>query len=108
MADAEAALTRAVSSAPDDVSAWHDLGVVRARLGDAGGAERALARAIALDPAEPRPRVALAALMVNQRRWDDALVQYRALEKMELPARMRSAVSRAIALIEASRGAKPR
>ncbi len=85
------------------MSAWHDLGVVRARLGDTAGAERALARAISLDPAEPRPRVALAAMMVNQHRWDDALAQYRALEKMALPERMREAVARAIELIEKSR-----
>lgn len=106
--DAESALTRAVSAAPGEVSAWHDLGVVRARLGDSRGAERALARAISLDPDEPRPRIALAAMLVNQRRWDDALVQYRALEKMEIPPRIREAVARAIELIEKSRARPPR
>jgi Flp pilus assembly protein TadD len=106
--DAESALTRAVSATPGEVGAWHDLGVVRARLGDSAGAERALARAISLAPAEPRPRIALAAMMVNQRRWDDALAQYRALEVMELSGRMRAAVTRAIELVEASRARPPR
>jgi Flp pilus assembly protein TadD len=99
--EAEAALNRAVESAPDEVSAWHDLGVVRARRGDTAGAERALRRAIDLAPGEPRPRIALAALLVNQRRWPEALRQYRALETMRLPERIRAAVARAISLIEA-------
>ena len=98
-----AVLEREVALAPGQVSAWHDLGVVRARLGDVAGAERALDRAIALAPDEPRPRVALAALLVNQHRWDQALVQYRALEHLALPERTRRAVVRAIQLIESAR-----
>ena len=98
---AEAALARAVELGPGDVSAWHDLGIVRDRRGDSAGAERALRKAIALAPREPRPRVALGALLVNQHRWGDALAQYRALQELELPEQTRSAVDRAIALIEA-------
>lgn len=103
-----AVLERVVALAPGQVSAWHDLGVVRARLGDVAGAERALERAIALAPDEPRPRVALAALLVNQHRWDDALAQYHTLEKLPLPARTRRAVARAVQLIEAVRTGAPR
>lgn len=106
--DAEEALRRAVVADPSEVSAWHDLGIVRGWRGDAAGAERALRRAIALAPREPRPRVALAAILVNQRRWPEALGEYRALEKLELPERTRRAVVQAIALIEATRrGTRP-
>jgi Flp pilus assembly protein TadD len=97
---AEAALESAVAADPSEVSAWHDLGIVRSRRGDAVGAERALRRAIALAPREPRPRVALAALLVVQRRWREALREYRALSGMELPERVRRAVERAISMIE--------
>jgi tetratricopeptide (TPR) repeat protein len=98
--EAEPALARAAELAPSDVSVWHDLGLVRHRRGDLAGAERSLRRAIALAPREPRPRVALAALLVNQRRFPEALGEYRALEHLPLPERTRRAVARAISLIE--------
>lgn len=101
--EAAQALGRVVAIDPRAVSAWHDLGIVRARLGDAGGAERAFRRAIALAPEEPRPRVALAALLVRQRRLDRALAEYRALERLDLPEATRRAVGRAIELLEAER-----
>jgi Flp pilus assembly protein TadD len=101
--EAAGALGRVVAIDPGEVSAWHDLGIVRARLGDARGAERALRRAIALAPDEPRPRVALAALLVRQRRFGDALAEYRALERLELPDATRRAVGRAIQLLEVER-----
>ncbi len=103
--EAARALARVVELAPEQVSAWHDLGIVRARLGDVAGSERALRRAIQLAPEEPRPRVALAALLVRQQRWDDALAEYHALERLDLPERTRRAVGRAIELIEAERRA---
>lgn len=108
--EAARALGRVVAIDPGAVSAFHDLGIVRAKLGDPAGAERAFRRAIALAPEEPRPRVALAALLVGQRRWNDALAQYRALERLELPEAMRRAVGRAVQLIEVERrrrGAPP-
>ncbi len=108
--EAARALGRVVAIDPGAVSAWHDLGIVRAKLGDQAGAERAFRRAIALAPEEPRPRVALAALLVRQRRWNDALAEYRALERLELPEAMRRAVARAIQLLEVERrrrGAPP-
>ncbi len=101
--EAARALSRVVALQPNAVSAWHDLGIVRARLGDAAGGERAFRRAISLAPDEPRPRVALAALLVRQRRWDDALAEYRALERLELPDAIRRAVERAIRLLESER-----
>ena len=107
LAGAGEALERLVALVPDEVSAWHDLGIVRARRGDPAGAERALRRAAGLAPADPRPRIALAALLVAGRRWDEALVEYRALQRLRLPERMRRAVTRAIELVEAER-ARPR
>jgi uncharacterized protein YjiS (DUF1127 family) len=56
---------------------------------------------VALAPGDPRPRIALAALLVRGRRWPDALREYRALQRMDLPDRLRDAVARAIALVEA-------
>jgi len=101
LTDGEAALRRTVELAPGDVGAWHDLGVVLSQRGDRAGAERALRRAISLAPDEPRPRVALGALLVRERRWRDALVEYRALGRLALPERTRTAVARAIELLEA-------
>ena len=101
--EAAQALGRVVAIDPAAISAWHDLGIVRARLGDVTGAERAFHRAIALAPEEPRPRVALAALLVRQRRWDDALAQYRRLERLDLPETTRRAVGRAIEILEVER-----
>jgi Flp pilus assembly protein TadD len=103
IAEAEAALERVVALAPEEVSAWHDLGIVRQKRGHSAGAERALRRAVALAPAEPRPRIALGALLVAARRYDRALVEYRALERLQLPDRIRRAVARAIALLESER-----
>ena len=108
--EASRALGRVVAIDPGAVSAWHDLGIVRAKLDDPAGAERAFRRAIALAPEEPRPRVALAALLVRQRRWNDALAEYRVLARLELPEAMRKAVARAIQLLEVERrrrGAPP-
>jgi Flp pilus assembly protein TadD len=103
LAEAQSALERVVAIAPDQVSAWHDLGIVRTRRGDRPGAERAFRRAILLAPEEPRPRIALAALLVVERRWEDALDQYRVLERLDLPERTARAVKRAIELLEAER-----
>ena len=95
------ALERVVELRPDAVSAWHDLGVVRGSRGDLAGAEVALRRAIALAPDEPRPRVALAATLVKQRRWRDAIGEYEALERLELPEATRRAVARALEICRA-------
>lgn len=96
---AEQELVRVVELAPADASAWHDLGVLRARRGDTGGAESALLRAIDAAPRDPRPRIAIAALMVNARRFDEALRQYERLLDLDLPERTRRAVERGMELI---------
>lgn len=86
------ALERAVALTPEDAPAWHDLGIVRHQLGDLAGAEAALARAVALRPRDPRPRLALAALLWNQQRLAEALAQYDALIALELPDPVREKI----------------
>jgi tetratricopeptide (TPR) repeat protein len=103
LADGVRALERVLALDPGSVRAWHDLGVVRATLGDAAGAERALRRATALAPREPRPHVALAALLVKQRRFGEALAEYQALEGLDLPDATRRAIARAIEICRAER-----
>lgn len=100
-ADAERALDKVVSLRPDEASAWHDLGIVRARAGNLAGGEAALRRSIALRPRLPMSRLALAALLVNQRRFGEALREYDALLAMELPDRTRAAIERAQKLLRA-------
>lgn len=81
---------------PRDAAAWHDLGVVRANLGDRAGAAEALTRAKTAAPDDPRPRLALAAL-----RWADgdragARLEYQALLALDLGDRVRAKVEWAI------------
>lgn len=97
---AAAALAELTRLAPGDARAWHDLGVIRASLGDPAGAERALRQARALRPGDARPRLALAALLVNARRLHAALAEYRALLELELSPTLRHSVERGVALVE--------
>jgi Flp pilus assembly protein TadD len=78
----------------------NDLGIVRARLGQPAAAEAALRRARDLAPRDPRPRRGLAALLVNQRRFDEALAEYRALKPL-VPRALADKVAIAIELVEA-------
>jgi len=98
---AEHALEALLEITPGDASAWHDLGVLRHRRGDASGAETALRRAVEHAPSDPRPRVALAALLVNQRRFGEALAEYERLLELDLPQRTRTAVHEAMRLVRA-------
>ncbi|MBT8494771.1 MAG: hypothetical protein KJO07_17070 [Deltaproteobacteria bacterium] len=99
-AEAEVALANLVVDRPDEPGAWHDLGMVRAKLGKATGAEQALRQSVRLAPRDPRPRIALAALLVNGRRYRAAQIEYRALLDLELPAKLRSAVNQALDLLD--------
>ena len=101
---ARAMLETAVARDPRRASAWHDLGVIRAQLGDLAGAETALQQAATLAPRDPRPRVALAALLVKTGRYREAEREYRRLLELELPPRIRSAIERALALLASERG----
>jgi hypothetical protein len=63
-----------------------------------GYAAREFASAAA--PPDPRPHLALAALLVNAGRHREALGTYRELLGLDLPSRTRSAVRRGLALLE--------
>ncbi len=97
---AAAALEDAVACDPDLADAWHDLGILRHRLGRPEAAERALRRAAALRPDDPRPKIALAAIFVNARRFDEAQELYRELLDLDLPESLREAIVEAQALIK--------
>jgi Flp pilus assembly protein TadD len=98
---AATALETVVALAPADASAWHDLGILRHRAGDAAGAERALREAVAHAPKDARPRIALAAVLVNQHRYGDALAEYEHILDLDIPERTRDAVHEGIALLRA-------
>lgn len=95
-AEAAAALERLVALRPRDAAAWHDLGIVRHALADVDGAAAALGQARTLAPADPRPRVALAALLWQRGDRDGAAREYRALLDLDLPPRLRDKVEWAL------------
>jgi len=97
--EAEIQLDQAAALAPGDAGTWHDVGMVRHHRGDTAGAEAALRRSIAASPRDARSRIALAALLVNARRYADALREYEALAELELPARIREKVTWAIGVL---------
>jgi Flp pilus assembly protein TadD len=97
--EARAAYERAVQADPQLVRAWHDLGILRARSGDLVRAEQALQEAVKRAPREPRSRIALAALLMNRHKLDEAARHYRALLELDIPQRIRKAVKKALQLI---------
>ena len=94
--EAAAELEQVVTLRPRDAASWHDLGIVRHALGDIDGAATALNRARTLAPDDPRPRIALAALLWQRGDRDGAAREYRALLDLELPPRVRDKVEWAI------------
>ncbi len=88
-----------VAQAPGPVAAWHDLGLIRQKLGNGAGAEKALRRSISLAPKDPRSHIALAALLVNQKRLLEAQRQYQAMLKLKLGTRLRRAVVKALDIL---------
>ena len=86
---------------PKNAPAWHDLGLIRHNLDDDAGAVVALTHARDLAPRDQRPRIALAALYWKLGDKRKALVEYQALAKLELPARLREKVQWAIAQLSA-------
>ena len=61
-ADAELLLERAVARDASDAGSWHNLGYVRARLGELEAAKEAFERVLALDHGNKAAREAVEAL----------------------------------------------
>jgi tetratricopeptide (TPR) repeat protein len=81
---------------PGQARAWHDLGILRHELGDDPGARAALEHAVTLAPDDPRPRIALAALLWETGDLAAARAQYQALLELDLPDAVRAKVEWAI------------
>jgi len=79
--DAAAAdeLERAVALTPQDADLWTDLGEVRLDLGRDERASAALSRAVALDGALVRARLARGGLRMQRRAWPEAEADWRAV-----------------------------
>ncbi len=86
---------------PAQAPVWHDLGILRSRAGRPQAAHTALAEAVRLAPQSPRSRVALAALLVQQKRYSEALAHYKRLLTLKLPSTTKQAVQKAIVLLNA-------
>lgn len=93
-------LEQSLRSDDSQVQVWHDLGVLRVRLNDALGAEKALRQAISLAPREPRSRIALAALLVRGKQYVAAQAQYRTLLELPIPPKLEVAVRTALKLLK--------
>jgi tetratricopeptide (TPR) repeat protein len=76
---AEPRLSEAVRRDPLDARAWHALGLVRARLGDLDGAERAYRSGLAADASGVDNRVGLATLGLLRNDPRAVLLEYEAL-----------------------------
>jgi Flp pilus assembly protein TadD len=94
--EAIAQLEVAVSAAPKDAAAWHDLGILRHNQGDDVRALEALEHAREASPRDPRPRIALAALRWSRGDRAGATTEYKALLELDLPDRLRDKVKWAL------------
>jgi len=92
-------LEQAVRLRPKHAASWHDLGILSFRVGKHARAEQAFRRSIALHPRDPRSRIALAAMLWKLVRAQDALIEYQALVRLDLPARVRNSVRWAICVL---------
>ncbi|HEY4244088.1 MAG TPA: hypothetical protein VGM88_29950 [Kofleriaceae bacterium] len=106
LAAAAEQLQGAVTAAPGDAAAWHDLGILRHELGDDPAALAALAESKRLAPHDLRPRIALAALHWSRHELPEATQEYRALLQLDLPDRLRAKVQWALG--ELAKGDSPR
>lgn len=76
-AQAIAEYQKAVSLSPNDYRLWMSLGTAYGRAGDAGQAEQALRRAVALAPSYAYPHWYLGNLLLRNARYDEAFVELR-------------------------------
>jgi tetratricopeptide (TPR) repeat protein len=76
-------LARAVAINPESGEAHAQYGLALAGVGDVEGAMRELEAATVLDPRLPLPHNALARLYMQRERWDDALREIDALQRLQ-------------------------
>jgi tetratricopeptide (TPR) repeat protein len=112
-------LERSVAALPADPVAWQMLGIVRHKLGDPDGAIAALEQSKQLAPRAWIPRRDLAAVhwsrgegrsadpdpAVAARHRAAALVEYKAMLELDLPARLREKVRWAVDVLSRPAGA---
>lgn len=79
--EAEEALHTALRLAPEHLTAWLNLGLLRTRQQRWAEAERCFERALVLAPYEPEVRLRYGELLSDMRRWPEAVVQYRAAQR---------------------------
>jgi Flp pilus assembly protein TadD len=87
-----AQLERTTALRPGDAASWHDLGILYHHRGDDARALAALERAKQLAPRDPRPRIALGALLLCKQDLDAARSEYQGLLDLDLPDRLREKV----------------
>jgi tetratricopeptide (TPR) repeat protein len=80
----------------DDASAWHNLGMLRHKLGNVPGAIAALEKARDLAPDNYQPRRSLAVIRWNAGDLAGARTEYQAMLELELPDKLREAVKTAL------------
>jgi len=105
-AAAETYLETSLSHDAGQARVWHDLALVQQHNKKPERALVSLERALVLAPKEPRVRVAYAALLVTQKRYADAIVQYEFLLTLHIPPRIENATHKALQMLrnELARG----
>lgn len=93
-------LGKSLEHDPSQVPVWHDLGVLQAKLGRPEAARKSLMRAVELAPKEPRSRIALAALLVQQSEFRLAQTHYETLLTLDIPPKIEEAIHRALGILE--------
>lgn len=91
---------RAVEAHPGNPNAWFMLGVLEAKSGRSNEAISALEQAIALRPAHAVFREALALVLLDEKRYDDAASQYEYVDQL-VPGRLRNALRLALIAVAA-------
>jgi Flp pilus assembly protein TadD len=95
-----AQLEAIVAIDPKHAPSWHDLGILRHAQGDDLGATVALRTAATLAPTDPRPHIALAALLWRNGDRAGAAAEYHVLLGLDLPERVRTKVEWALHQLE--------
>jgi tetratricopeptide (TPR) repeat protein len=97
-------LEAAAAVRPDDAASWTDLGVLYHHEDQDARAIAALERAKQLAPNSPKPRIALASARQCANDRAGAITEYRELLALELPERVRAAITRWLDVLAKSPG----